>query len=365
MKVLVLSNVPSPYFVDFMNELGKFCDLTVVFEKKTSTIRDKSWLNFRFINFKGVILKGIPTGEANAFSPGVRKFLKKGMFDQIIVTNMCTPTGMYAVSILKRRKIPYMLQSEGGIAKDGKGWKERLKKHIMRGAAGYLSTTKLGAEYFLQYGATEDKLHKFIFPSLYDKEVLKEPVCMEEKRRLREELGISENKAIISVGQFIYRKGFDVLLKAAEGFPESVGFYFVGGEPTEEYLDLQRKLGLKNVHFIGFKNKESLLKYYRAADLFVLPTRNDTWGLVINEAMAQGLPVITTTRCVAGTEFVQDGETGYLVPPDDVGALHDAMEKVIFDNALLEKMSENSLKKAQGYTFEKAAARHMEILNER
>ncbi len=365
MKVLVLSNVPSPYFVDFMNELGKFCDLTVVFEKKMSTIRDKSWLNFRFINFKGVILKGIPTGAANAFSPGVRKFLKKGMFDQIIVTNMCTPTGMYAVSILKRRKIPYMLQSEGGIAKDGKGWKERLKKHIMRGAAGYLSTTKLGAEYFLQYGATKDKLHKFIFPSLYDREVLSRPVGAGEKAALRRELGMKEKKIVLSVGRFVPIKGFDVLLKAAKGFSEDVGFYFVGGEPTEEYLELQRKLDLKNVHFEGFQNKEGILRYYRAADLFVLPTRNDTWGLVINEAMAQGLPVVTTTRCVAGTEFVQDGETGYLVPPDDVQALRNAMDKILSDDALLEKMSENSLKKAQGYTFEKAAARHMEILNER
>lgn len=365
MKVLILSNIPSPYFVDFCNELGKYCDLTAVFEKKGSVARDKSWLDFRFVRFKGVILKGIGTSPASAFCPSVKKYLKKGVYDRIIVTNMCTPTGIYAISVLKRRKIPYMLQSEGGIAKDGKGWKERLKKRVMTGAERYLSTTRLGDEYFLAYGAEKEKLRRFIFPSLYDKDALPHAIAREEKMRIREEIGVKESKMVLSVGRFIPIKGMDVLLNAAAGFPQDVGFYFVGGEPTEEYLRIQKERGLKNVHFIGFKNKESVLQYYRAADLFVLPTRNDTWGLVIGEAMAQGLPVVTTTRCVAGTEFVKEGETGYLVAPDDPAALHAAVKKMLEDETQLKRMAENSLEKARGYTFEKAALRHMEILSEK
>lgn len=62
----------------------------------------------------------------------------------------------------------------------------------------------------------------------------------------------------------------------------------VGGEPTEDYLQMRASLGLDNVHFVGFQKKEALSRYYRAADLFVLPTREDIWGLVINEAMAYG-----------------------------------------------------------------------------
>lgn len=60
-----------------------------------------------------------------------------------------------------------------------------------------------------------------------------------------------------------------------------------------------------NIVFVEFKTKEDLIDYYRAADLFVLPTREDIWGLVVNEAMAAGTPVITTTNCGAGMEILK------------------------------------------------------------
>ena len=58
MKVLFLTNIPSPYRVDFFNEIGKYCDLTVLFEKGFSNERDTSWKNYSFDNFKGIFLKG-------------------------------------------------------------------------------------------------------------------------------------------------------------------------------------------------------------------------------------------------------------------------------------------------------------------
>ena len=75
---------------------------------------------------------------------------------------------------------------------------------------------------------------------------------------------------------------------------QDVGIYIVGGEPTEDYLQMRASLGLDNVHFVGFQKKEALSRYYRAADLFVLPTREDIWGLVINEAMAYGCLLYTS-----------------------------------------------------------------------
>lgn len=364
LKVLVLTNVPSPYFVDFLNELGKYCELTVLFEKKTSSKRDKSWLDYKFTRFKGIIMKGVCVSDAAAFCPGVRKYIKKGKFDRVIVTDMSTPTGIYAIHLLKRRKIPFILQSEGGFAKSGKGFKEKFKKRLMSGAQAYFSTAKLGDEYFLQYGAVPEKLRKFIFTSLYEREVLKSTVTAEEKGAYREKLGITEQKVILAIGQFIHRKGFDVLLRAAEHVDPDCGIYFVGGVPTKEYLQLKESLGLCRVHFIGFKSKVDILDYYRAADLFVLPTREDTWGLVVCEAMAQGLPVVTTTRCVAGTELVKDGENGFLVEPDDADALAEVIGKIMRDDGLRKSMSEKSLDTARAYTQENAALRHIELLNE-
>ena len=65
-------------------------------------------------------------------------------------------------------------------------------------------------------------------------------------------------------------------------------------------------LNLKNVYFIPFQNSDIIELYFKAADLFVFPTREDIWGLVINEAMANALPIITTDRCVAGLELIEN-----------------------------------------------------------
>jgi glycosyltransferase involved in cell wall biosynthesis len=140
---------------------------------------------------------------------------------------------------------------------------------------------------------------------------------------------------------------------------EDTGIYIVGGEATEEYLKLRVELGLKNVHFLGFQKKERLAQYYMAADLFVLPTREDIWGLVINEAMAYGLPVITTQRCVAGLELIEDGVNGYVVPVEDADELAQKMGAVLHSD--LEAMGKASLDKIRPYTLENMAKTHAEI----
>ena len=164
---------------------------------------------------------------------------------------------------------------------------------------------------------------------------------------------------VLSIGQFIPRKGFDILMRAAAGLEKDIGFYIVGGEPTEEYRKLREELGLENVHFVGFRKKDALARYYRAADLFVLPTREDIWGLVINEAMAYGLPVITTDRCVAGLELVEEGVNGSIVPVEDDAALAGKMKEILSSD--LEKMGTASLEKIRAYTIENMAKAHVAI----
>lgn len=169
-------------------------------------------------------------------------------------------------------------------------------------------------------------------------------------------------KMVVSVGQFIHRKGFDVLLKAWAKCPAENDLYIIGAEPTEGYLTLKRELALKNAHFVGFKGKEELKEYYRAADLFVLPTREDIWGLVVNEAMANGLPVITTDRCVAGLELVKNGVNGYIVPVDDIEALAQKMCAVLGDDELRSTMAENSLNAIRDWTVEKMADEYCTLM---
>lgn len=154
------------------------------------------------------------------------------------------------------------------------------------------------------------------------------------------------------------------MLKAWAQCSPEYELYMIGAKPTAEYIELKKNLKLKNVHFEGFKTKEELKQYYQAADLFVLPTREDIWGLVVNEAMANGLPVITTDRCVAGLELIENGEQGYLVPMENENALAGKITAVLEDNALRSAMAEKSLRKIQGNTIENMARIHIRRFEE-
>ncbi len=357
MKVLFLTNIPSPYRVDFFNELGKYCSLTVLFEKGFSDERDVSWKNYSFENFKGVFLKGKSIKTDSALCFDVIKHLKQNSYDKVVCTNFSTPTGMLAINYMRAKKIPYYLESDGGFAKNGKGFKEKLKKHFIKGAKGYFSTASEHDKYYLAYGATPDKLIRYPFTALKEQDVLKTLPKSEEKEALKKELFLKEEKIILSVGRFIYGKGFDVLINAAKNIPSNCGVYMVGGKPPIEYIEQKEKLGLQNVYFVDFKLKDELQKYYKAADVFVLPTRKDVWGLVINEAMAAGLPVITTNTCGAGVELIENGKNGFIVPAGSVEDLANAINKALTQP----EMGQNSLDKIKNYTIEQMAKRHIEI----
>lgn len=354
LKILFLTNVPSPYRVNFFNELGKSCDLTVFFEKAASGERDESWKSFNADNFKAVVLKGKSIRTDSAFCPQVTKYISKE-YDHIVVTNFSDPTGIAAIAHMKLHKIPYEIESDGGFPKDGKGLKEKLKKWLISGATRWFSTSAIHDQYYLQYGAKKGGIVRYPFTSLYEKDILMDNV---DKNDLRNKLNITESKVIICVGQFIYRKGIDLLIKASDGMSSDIGIYIVGGKPTDEYLKLRELHRNANIHFVDFMPKSELYKFYQASDIFVLPTREDIWGLVINEAMANGLAIITTNKCIAGLELVDD-ENGALINADSVDDIISSVNRILRDEALRMKMSEKSLIKIKGYTFENMVKVHI------
>lgn len=356
MKVLWLANIPSPYSVDFFSELGKLCELTVLFERSAATDRDKSWQEFQFQNFIGKILSGISYGADKALCFGVLKYLRKD-YDAIVISNMATLTGILAVGWLRLRKIPYVIQGDGGFAGSGQGLKEKLKKYIISGATLCLSTGVSHDAYYNAYGARA--IERIPFTSLWQHQVCQAPAAAEEKQALRQKLSLPKGRLILAVGQFIPRKGFDVLLSAFRDIPEDVCLCIVGGEPPQSYLDLLQEQNRQKCIFLPFVRHEAIGEYFRAADLFVLPTREDIWGLVINEAMAFGLPVITTDRCGAGLELV-DPSNGALVAVEDAEGLRQAMLTVL--SADLTAMGRRSLEKMADYTFENTAAAHIRCL---
>ncbi|EXM38186.1 hypothetical protein RASY3_02445 [Ruminococcus albus SY3] len=365
MKILWLANVPSPYRVDFFNELGKKCDLTVVFEKKTSDERDKSWLNYKFLTFKGIFLNGKSINTDTAFCPSIIRYLKKS-YDEIIVTNVSSPTGMIAIQYMKFNHIKYWIEGDGGFPKNGKGIKEKIKRHFITGAYGYFSTGKSHDDYYLFYGANKGSIYKYPFTSLSNEDIKYAYNMIQlDKEKIKKQLKIIEDKVVLSVGRFSYDrgygKGYDILMKSAENTPKGIGFYIVGDEPTEEFIKWKQSKKLDNVHFVGFKNKKDLSYYYSAADVFVLMTRGDVWGLVINEAMSYGLPIISTAKCGAGLELIQSGVNGYIMDSYDFRRLGKLVIELCSNDDIRKRMKDNNLEIAKEYTVEHMAEKHIDI----
>ncbi len=364
-RVLFLTNIASPYRVQFFDELGKYMDVTVLLYDRSEqhSTRNTAWFEDGEGGFHQVQLtKRAATIGGENLCLDVIPWLKKS-YDAIVICGYSSPTAMLAMAYLRLKKIPFYIEVDGGLIREESKPKYLLKKTLVSSACRWISSGKWTTKFLVHYGAKEDGVFAYPFSSLTEGDILPRIAAPEEKVELRCKLNIPEKKMVLAIGQFIHRKGFDVLLRAAASLDQDTGVYIIGGEPPEEYLQMQKDLNLTNVHFVSFQKKPVLMQYYQAADLFVLPTREDIWGLVINEAMACGLPVVTTDKCVAGLELIQDGINGYIVPVEDDKALADKICAVL--NGDPAKMGAAALESIRPYTIENMAKTHVAIFTDR
>lgn len=358
-KVLFLTNYPAPYRVDFFNELGKRVQLTVVFEEniEEQSHRNSKWFDTNYSNFQVVFLNARKI-KNQTISLKIIDILKE-KYDSIIIGVYSTLTAQIAILYLRAKKIPFSIETDGGIAKNGDGIKEKWKKFLISSAANYFSPSEMSDVYLKHYGAKQNEIIRYPFSSLKTQDLLSSVIDFKAKRVIRQKLEMTEKNIVLTVGQFIPRKGNDVLIRAAKYVPDSVGIYFVGGEATTEYTDLVNQLALKNIHFVGFKTKKELKEYYLAADLFVMPTREDIWGLVINEALSNGLPVLSTDKCVAALELVKPGYNGEIIESDYAEKMGKTITLLFEKPDIMRKMAENAIVDIGNHTIEKMVEAHV------
>lgn len=362
MKVLYFTNIPVPYRMDFFNELGELCNLTVLMETETANKLNSEWMKDHSVKtFKYVVLPQIGNESKTRINYGYSEIIKNGNFDVIVVGTYYSLSAMLFITYLKLHKISFILNSDGGFIKRDNIFMKKLKTTLISSAKMYISTGNGTSKYLENYGADSKEIYTIPFTSLRSADLIAKVPVIEEKYKIRESLSVPERKMIVFVGQFIHRKGVDVLLEALANCDKEMGVYIIGGEPTEKYKMLADASGNRNIHFISFLKKDILLKYYQAADLFVLPTREDIWGLVINEAMGMGLPVISTERCLAALELVENEMNGWVVPVDNAQELAKAIEKAYEDKDKLHLMQIRALETIKKYTIENMARRHIEI----
>lgn len=353
MKILYITNIPSPYRVEFFNKLADKCELKVIFDSMSAKDRSNDWFNNDSIKFKYSVIK-----SGHVFKL-YKELTKK--YDLIIVGGYSTINGLLSIEILKFKKIKFMINADGGfIAKDNFIIK-KLKTHFISSANYYLSTSKGTNEYLTYYGAKSENILIYPFTSLSKEDILKNPIKYSEKKKLRKNTKYDCDKLFVSVGQFITRKGFDILIKSfSNANIKNSKLLIIGGGPLkDEYLKYIDENNIKNIYIIDFLKKEDLIKVYKYSDIFVLPTREDIWGLVINEAMSMGLPVISTNQCLAAKELLDNNYLYDCENINDLTYLLENFEKKEFNE--LYNIGKENLNISKKYTIENMSEEHFKI----
>jgi len=233
----------------------------------------------------------------------------------------------------------FILRSESTL--NEKNWRRTLfmplTKFMLHSADAYVAAGTRARDYLIQLGAKRGEV--FVGYSTIDVNRFSRDSKLsgKEKTRFRRDLGVPPNNKIVMFnGQLIIRKGVYDLLKAFKRclflFPDTtlllVG-YGMEKSGIEKYVK-DNKLTSKVV-LPGFVDNRLLPKYYGISDIFVLPSREETWGMVINEAMASGLPVIAGNKVGAGADLVKSGVNGYIFPSGNINKMVIAIEKLLKD----------------------------------
>lgn len=212
------------------------------------------------------------------------------------------------------------------------------------------------------------KLHEVHF----DVEELKvEDRHVDMAKKIREAMGY--RKVILYLGRLIEVKGVDILIRAfAKLSLESHDVVLlIAGEGKEKarLLKLCKQMGLDDkVMFVGFVPWKDRAAYFMACDVFVCPsiTRGapEVWGLVVNEAMSLGKPVVVTTAVGSAYDLVENGVNGYVVPEGNVDALYEAIKGIINDDKLRELMglASQRLLAEKGFTYNHAIIQFSRII---
>lgn len=348
-KVLYLTNIEVPYRVRFFNELAKHCDLTVLYERERSANRNQAWAGSVLRNFRVKHLNGWKIGNENTFSLSIFKEIF-GKYDNIIVGCYNSPVQMVAILVMRLFRIPYMLNLDGEPFLNGGGIKKKLKRFFLSGAQTYLVAGEKAAESMKVALGENKKIIPYYFSSLTEQEI-------EEHRKAA---GRSRNDTILVIGQYFDYKGIDVALEAAR-MDQSLHYKFVGMGTRTELFRQEHEIP-DNVDLIPFLQKEELEEEYKSCAMLVLPSRQECWGLVINEAASFGMPIVSTWGSGAAVEFLADEYPMCLAMPGNAEALLKCI-------ALFQKLKDYSgikeslLRKSQRYSVEKSVQIHIYQIN--
>jgi glycosyltransferase involved in cell wall biosynthesis len=366
LKIVLLHSIMSPHRISLLRQLASTpaLDLKVIFFSEQED--NRRWRTPQEVGFAYEIPphlalkirgKDLFTYHIN---PTVPLKLLRQPFDLLICTGWDSFTTQSAFFVCKLLRRPIILWS-GSTAYEP-SWRRTLAtplvRLMVRGADAYIAYGTRAKEYLVQLGAPPEKV--FIATNTVDIDYFHQASRLTsiERQEIRRQLGITARQVILFVGQLIERKGVATLIHAYAKLKEThpdAGLVIVGyGQQEAALKALCAEKRLADVHFLGAADLPEMPRFYGLADLFVLPSYEEVWGLVINEAMACGLPVITTHRVGASVDLVREGVNGYVVEDGDVVQLYEAMRKIVLNDDLQLEMGRASQEMIRRFGIEQA-----------
>jgi glycosyltransferase involved in cell wall biosynthesis len=351
MKIAFVHNFASHYTVKTYEILSKYYDLEYYF---FSGGDEWYWMeqhgvrtgNFNFKYLPGFRLKGT---RITPTLPVCLLFGKYAVYIKCINGRFALPA-TYLIAKLKFK--PFILWT-GIWARIETPFHRMifpLTKFIYRHADAVVVYGNHVKRYLISEGVSAEKI--FVAAHAVDNELYSRVVSEEEKAALRDQMGIhAREKVILYTGRLEAVKGLEYLIEAFASLRKKDAVLVIVGDGSEKtrLQEIVRARGLEDVvRFPGYVAVEKTVAYYSLAWVYVLPSvarpeGKELWGLVVNEAFNQGIPVVATEAVGAAVGgLIEQNVSGYIVPERNSNALRDALQAILCDEQLRNRLSENA-----------------------
>jgi glycosyltransferase involved in cell wall biosynthesis len=352
-KVLFITIVPSPYQRDLFAALAEREEVQLEVCYLDIDTPENPWPAKPLASYER-IMPGVAIRLGGARVHMNWRLPDVGGYDLIVLCSFTSITGQWLMNVeLPNKRWLFW----GEILHTNVGVKRFLQERLAHPISRSCGVVAIGSKAEEDYRRRFPDVEHFCIPYHCD---LTEFLLAPRPRPARKET------VFLFCGQMIERKGIDVLLLAFEQLiAEGIGarLLLVGRE-----AELNRFLGgihadaRARIEYCGFQT-EALPQYFAQGDVFVLPSRYDGWGVVINQALAAGMPIISTHSVGAALDLVTDGKNGILVGAGSVSELHAAMARLATNPALLSEWGENSRVIAHSVTPSAGAAKWISVFD--
>ncbi|MFT8342193.1 MAG: glycosyltransferase [Clostridium beijerinckii] len=366
MKLTFVTNARAPYRTKQFEKIAEVDNLNVTIFYTDKNIQGREWNVAKTKKIKEKQLRGILLSKKYGYlNFGLINIVKESEY--IILGGYEQPTYIILSIICRFLKKPYALLFDGistcRISMAENKLKKFFKSLVINNSKAIWGNGKVSMKYF-SYNFNYDKTK--IINQCLTVDIDRIRTITKNKDSIRNELrnkyNISNDKKVIMYsGRVIEVKNLKIVIDAISMMKEDILFFIAGGGLLEDQItDYSKQKGVHTIITGFIKEQDELFKHYSIADIFILPSTNEVWGLVVNEAMATGLPVIVSEICGCSMDLVENGKNGYTFNPYRVEDLIEKIQYIL--NGDIEKMRQKSQKIISEWTFDKSRDNFIELM---